>query len=97
MTDGYDPDGRGLPQAVPGSVDDQDKTTKLAGGKQLGKAIYGAIAADPHNPNCKKVIASGYRVQRKTKTTTTTKNKKTKKNLNNYWIQGLHASKPPSR
>ena len=59
ITDGYDPQGRGLPQGHEG---DTDEETLLLGGKQLAMAFYLAHKARPSNPNVQRALAAGYTV-----------------------------------
>ena len=59
MQDGYDPEGRGLPQGHEG---DTPSETLLLGGKQLAQAFYLAHKADPQNVNVVRALKCGYQV-----------------------------------
>ena len=59
INDGYDPQGRGLPEGMEG---DRPGTTLLLGGKQLGKAILKAATARPDSPNVQRALTMGYQV-----------------------------------
>ena len=60
ISEGYDPEGRGIPQGYESDVDPTE--TLLLGGKQLAMAFYRAWELAPTNPNVLRAKELGYKV-----------------------------------